>query len=104
MSKLNIKETAKWIAFYNESIGKKVQEVIKMLEKERYEITEDCIGYNFYRKITMKRANNRLEILCETNKKADVAKKILLPSSVEWFVIDIFDYIISKDQPNQEFE
>lgn len=104
MSKLNNKETAKWIAFYNESIGKKVQEVIKMLEKERYEITEDCIGYNFYRKITMKRANNRLEILCETNKKADVAKKILLPSSVEWFVIDIFDYIISKDQPNQEFE
>jgi hypothetical protein len=104
MSKLNIKETAKWIAFYNESIGKKVQEVIKTLEKERYEITEDCIGYNFYRKITMKRANNRLEILCETNKKADVAKKILLPSSVEWFVIDIFDYIISKDQPNQEFE
>lgn len=104
MSKLNNKETAKWIAFYNESIGKKVQEVIKTLEKERYEITEDCIGYNFYRKITMKRANNRLEILCETNKKADVAKKILLPSSVEWFVIDIFDYIISKDQPNQEFE
>ena len=51
MSKLNNKETAKWIAFYNESIGKKVQEVIKMLEKERYEITEDCIGYNFYRKI-----------------------------------------------------
>lgn len=104
MSKLNIKITAKWIAFYNESIGKKVQEVIKTLEKEHYEITEDCIGHNFYRKITMKRTNHRVEILCETNKKEDVANKVLLPSSVNWYVVDIFDYIISKDQPNQEFE
>ena len=104
MSKLNNKVTAKWIAFYNESIGKKVQEVIKTLEKESYKITEDCIGHNSYRKITMTRTNNRVEIFCETNKKEDVAKKVLLPSSVDWFVIDIFDYIILKDQPNQEFE
>jgi hypothetical protein len=52
----------------------------------------------------MKKTNHRVEILCETNKKEDVANKVLLPSSVNWYVVDIFDYIISKDQPNQEFE
>lgn len=73
--------------------GKDADESVKEIaESEFVGKVLDCIGNSGYRMITMMGSGRRLEIICETDKKEEIANEEIPPRDVKWTVLDIFEY------------
>ena len=74
-------------------IGKDADVAVKQLEKDlHYKKVCDCIGYSGYRIITMMSLEKRIEIICETDNREEIANDTIPPHEVKWVILDIFKY------------
>ena len=74
-------------------IGKDADESVEQISKDwSFEKVCDCIGYRGYRNITMIGMGRRIDIVCETDNREEVANDTIAPHEVKWIILDIFSY------------
>lgn len=87
------KDGFKFVPGLTSHIGKDADDAVRQIEKDSsYRKVCDCIGFSGYRNITMMRLERRIEIVCETDNREDIANDEIPPHEVKWTVLDIFQY------------
>ena len=75
-------------------IGKDADDSVEQISKDLYlRKACDCIGYCGYRNITMIGMEKRIDIVCETDNREEIANDTIAPHEVKWIIIDIFEFI-----------